>query len=87
MTAILADANKCYDRINHMVLALGLRAVCGDPGVAKAMLEAIQHMKYYQRTGRGDSKTFLKIAELLHGICQGNTAGPACWVILSLIMI
>ena len=45
MTAILVDANKCYDRINHIVMALALRAVCGDPGVAKAMLEAIQHMK------------------------------------------
>ncbi len=58
MTAILADADKCYDRINHIVLALALRAVCGKPGIAKAMLESIQNMKYYQRTGRGDSNTF-----------------------------
>jgi hypothetical protein len=58
MTAISADADKCYDRINHIVLALALRAVCGEPGIAKAMLESIQNMKYYQRTGRGDSNTF-----------------------------
>ena len=48
MTAISADADKCYDRINHIVLALALRAVCGEPGIAKAMLESIQNMKYYQ---------------------------------------
>ena len=87
MTAISADADKCYDRINHIVMALALRAVCGDPCVAKSMLEAIQNMKYFQRTGRGDSNTFLVMTELLQGICQGNTAGPACWVILSSIMI
>ena len=88
MTAISADADKCYDRINHIVLALALRAVCGEPGIAKAMLEAIQNMKYYQRTGRGDSNTYLaSVEELLQGICQGNTAGPACWLILSSIMI
>jgi hypothetical protein len=88
MTAISADADQCYDRINHIVLALALRAVCGDANIAKAMLKSIQHMKYYQRTGRGDSNTFLSsIEELLQGICQGNTAGPACWIILSSIMI
>ena len=88
MTAISADADKCYDRINHIVLALALRAVCGEPGIAKAMLESIQNMKYYQRTGRGDSNTYLaSLEDLLQGICQGNTAGPACWLILSSIMI
>ena len=88
MTAISADADQCYDRINHIVLALALRAVCGDANIAKAMLESIQNMKYYQRTGRGDSNTFLSaLDELLQGICQGNTAGPACWIILSSIMI
>ena len=88
MTAISADADQCYDRINHIVLALALRAVCGDANIAKAMLESIQQMKYYQRTGRGDSNTFLSsLDELLQGICQGNTAGPACWIILSSIMI
>jgi hypothetical protein len=84
MTAISADADQCYDRINHIVLALALRAVCGDANIAKAtMLESIQQMKYYQRTGRGDSNTFLSsIDELLQGICQGNTedqpVGSSC---------
>ena len=88
MTAISADADQCYDRINHIVLAMALRAVCGDPGIARAMLEAIQNMKYYQRTGRGDSNTFMcAYDELLQGLCQGNTAGPGCWIILSSIMI
>ena len=74
MTAILVDADQCYNRINHIVLAFALRAVCGDANIAKAMIESIQHMNYYQRTGRGDSNTFLSaMDELLQGICQGNT--------------
>ena len=47
MTAVSADADKCYDRIYHIVLALALKVVWGKTGAITAMLEAIQHMHYY----------------------------------------
>jgi len=80
----IGGRRSVLDRINHIVLALALRAVCGDANIAKAMLESIQHMKYYQRTGRGDSNTFLSsIDELLQGKCQGNTAGLLDYSVLN----
>ena len=89
MVAISADADKCYDRINHVILSLVLRAVCGESGVVRAMLQPIQQMQYFQRTGRGDSNTYMggrPAGDPLHGICQGNGAGPAMWLILSSLM-
>jgi hypothetical protein len=89
MVAISADADKCYDRINHVILALVLRAVCGESGVVRAMLQPIQQMRYFQRTGRGDSNTYMggrPVDNPLQGICQGNGAGPAMWLILSSLM-
>jgi hypothetical protein len=89
MVAISADADKCYNRINHIILALVLRAVCGESGVVRAMLQPIQQMRYFQRTGRGDSNTYMggrPADDPLQGICQGNGAGPAMWLILSSLM-
>ncbi len=57
MASVLADANKCYNRINHIIMSLLLRAITENPEAISAMLTPIQCMKLYQRTGRGDSNT------------------------------
>ncbi len=47
------------------------------------MLTPIQTMKYYQRTKRGDSNTYMggrPASDPLKGLCQGNRAAPACWL-------
>ncbi len=41
MVAILADADKCYDRSNHIVMSLLLRAIVGKTGAVDAMLTSI----------------------------------------------
>ena len=90
LATMSADANKCYDRINHIIMSLLLLAIVGTIGPVVAMLHPIQSMKFYQRTARGDSKTFMGgrgPENPLQGLCQGNGAAPACWLIISSILM
>ena len=75
LATMSADADKCYNRINHIVMSLLLLAIVGTIGPVVAMLHPIQTMKFYQRTARGNSKTFMggrNQDNLLQGLCQGN---------------
>ncbi len=85
-----ADADKCYDRIYHIVMSLLLLAIVGSIGSVVAMLFLIQTMKFFQRTARGDSTMFMGGRgrdNPLQGLCQGNGAGPACWLMLSSVLM
>jgi hypothetical protein len=47
-------------------------------------------MKFFQRTARGDSTTFMGGRgrdNPLQGLCQGNGAAPACWLIISSLLM
>jgi hypothetical protein len=71
-------------------MSLLLRAITGNPDAISAMLTPIQRMKFYQRTGRGDSNTFMgghPKDSPLQGLCQGNGCAPACWLMLSLLLM
>jgi hypothetical protein len=84
-----ADADKCYDRINHIIILLLLLAIVGCIGNV-AMLHPIQTMTFFQRAARGDSTTFMVGRgkdNPLQGLCQGNGAAPACWLMLSSILM
>ncbi len=90
LAAVLADADKCYDRINHIIMSLLLLAMGGDKGSINAMMMPIQQMRFFQRTGRGDLNTFMggqPGTNPLQGLCQGNGAAPACWLMLSSLMM
>ena len=58
------------------------------------MLTTIKDLRFYLRTGYGDSKgyvggkkeTSIKTVKNL-GICQGNSASPAAWTVVSIPMI
>jgi hypothetical protein len=88
--AVSADADKCYDRINHIIMSLLLLAIVEDERSIRAMLLCIQEMRFFQRMGRGDSNTFMEnrpSSNPLQGLCQGNGAAPACWLVLSSLMM
>jgi hypothetical protein len=90
LATMSADANKCYDCINHIIMSLLLLAIVGTIGPVVAMLHPIQSMKFYQRTALGDSKTFLggRCRENpLQSLCQENGAAPACWLIICSILM
>ena len=65
MGSVSADAANCYDRINHIIMAFLLLAVIGWSGAIATLLAPIQQMKFFQRTGLGDSTTFMGGAGLL----------------------
>ena len=86
---ISADAANCYDRVHHTILALLFLALGVHTGAISAMLQSIQMMKFFLRTGWGESKGFIggNILKILHGLCQGNGAAPASWLVLSSVLV
>ena len=86
---VSADAANCYDRVHHAIMALMFLAVGVHSGAIVAMLRSIQLMKFFLRTGWGESSSFIggDILRILHGLCQGNGAAPASWLIVSSILV
>ena len=82
------DASQCYDRIAHAPAALVMRAFKVAASSVVAMLRPIQRMRYYLRTGHGESKTYSGgDGNVKQGGCQGNTATPALWQQISTVML
>ena len=53
------------------------------------MLGAIENMKFFLRTGFGDSTLFSggRISIKTQGLCQGNRAAPAGWAVINICII
>jgi hypothetical protein len=53
------------------------------------MLGTIENMKFFLRTGFGNSTSFTRggIRIKTQGICQGNGALPAGWVVISVCLL
>jgi hypothetical protein len=90
LATMSADADKCHNQINHIIMSLLLLANIGSMGPVVAMLHPIQTIKFFQRTARGDLTTFMGgwgRDNPLQGLCQDNGATPACWLIISLLQM
>jgi hypothetical protein len=90
LATMSANTNKCYNQINHIVMSLLLLAIVGSIGSVMAILFPIQTMNFFQRTARGDSTTFMGGRgkdNPLQGLCQGNGASPACWLMISSVLM
>jgi hypothetical protein len=83
------DADNCYHRITHAMASMIFQALGTPPSSSEAMLSTIQEMKFFLRTGFGDSKTFAqsKIGIKTQGMCRGNGASPAVWAVVSIVII
>jgi hypothetical protein len=53
------------------------------------MLMSIQHMKFYLRTGLGESVGYMTavLGNVIQGLCQGNLAAPAGWSHISAVLL
>ena len=83
------DAANCYDRVNHIIMSLLWFALLkGFRSPIQAALQSLQQMKFYQRTGFGDSTSFLSCCEdkYFMGLGQGSRAAPAAWCQLSAVI-
>jgi hypothetical protein len=89
-TAITSvDASNCYDRIAHVMALLIFQAFEVPITTVQSMLGAIENMKFFLRTGFGDSTLFSGggISIKTQGLCQGNGASPAGWAVISICVI
>jgi hypothetical protein len=80
------DAKSCYDRIVHCVAMLAMRRLGVPEAPIRSMFEAIQRMRHHVRTAFGDSVTTFGGRDTdtpVHGVGQGNGAGPAIWAAVS----
>jgi hypothetical protein len=91
LAIVLADAAYCYDRVNHIIMSLvWLVLTNGDIPAIVASLIRLQTMKFFQRTGFGESKTFfggIHHLPYMMGLGQGNKAAPPSWIQLSAVMV
>ena len=80
------DAKSCYDRIVHSVASISLQRV-GVPKLAvQTMFNTIQGLHHVIRTAHGDSLLSYSGESWdhpLHGVGQGNGAGPSIWALVS----
>jgi hypothetical protein len=83
------DASNCYDRIAHAIASLVFQAFGVPTTAIETMLGAIENMKFYLRTGFGDSKSFTGggVSVKTQGLPQGNGASPAGWAVISICII
>lgn len=80
------DAKACYDRIIHAFASLAIQRLGIPIGPIQVMFGTIQQLKHFIRTAHGDSTRFFEgqLTGLpLHGVGQGNGAGPQIWAAVS----
>ena len=80
------DAKSCYDLIGHTQASLSMQRVGVPKSIINCLFTTLQEAVHQVRTGFGDSKSFYGGKTWLvpiHGIGQGNGAGPAIWAVVS----
>jgi len=84
-----ADAANCYDRMAHALISLCTERLGLQKPVINLLLRTIQQMRFYLRTGFGDSDNFYggPSETPLQGCCQGNGGGPAMWVSVTIPLV
>ena len=91
MIVTSADAEACYNRVNHVVMSLvWLVLLHGNAPAIVAALICLQTMKFFQRTGFGESKTFFGgpfCIPYIMGLGQGSRLAPPSWIQLSLVLV
>jgi hypothetical protein len=83
------DANNCYNRIAHPITLLIFQSLGVRKEACKSIFRTIQDMKFFLRTGFGDSKEFDSATGSIktEGMCQGNGTAPAGWMVNSIAML
>ncbi len=80
LAIVSADAAYCYDRVNHIIMSLFWLVLTNGniPAIVPSLI-CLQTMKFFQRTGFGESKTFfggIRHLPYMMGLGQGNRAAP-----------
>ena len=88
MSIVSVDAAQCYDRVNYVIMSLVWLALIGVVGPIKVLLHSLQIIKFFQRTGHGDSHTFTRGEGFYFmGLGQGSRDAPPSWICLSSVIV
>ena len=84
------DLQSCYDRIVHAFVSLDMRRAGAAESSTISMFSTIQQLKPRVWTAFGDSQGSFggeewREVEALMEVGQGNSVGPAIWVVLSTV--
>ena len=84
------DLKSCYDRIIHSFASIAMQRAGAPATAIESMFATIQQLKHIVRTCHGDSDRSFggedwRQIDPLHGIGQGNGAGPAIWAVISTV--
>jgi hypothetical protein len=80
------DAKSCYDLIGHSQVSMAMQFQVVPKPAVDCLFSTLQHATHQVRTGFGDSAIYYGCGCWLipmHGIGQGNGAGPAIWAVVS----
>ena len=84
MSIVSVDAAQGYDRVNHVIMSLVWLALIGVKRPIKVLFHCLQAMKFFWRTGYGDSSTFTGGEGFYFmGLGQGSRGAPPSWICLS----
>ena len=90
MALVSIDAAQCYDRVNHLMMSLVWLALGVQQSAIAIILNCLQNMKIFTRTGFGDSSSSFGGPNQVIPFCglgQGSKAAPASWLQLSTMII
>ena len=84
------DLHSCYDRIIHSFASMAMQRAGAPTAAIESMFSTIQQLKHTVRTCHGDSEQSFggedwRQINPLHGVGQGNGAGPAIWAVISTV--
>ena len=80
------DAKSCYDRVVHSIASICMQRVGVPQEPIVCMFTTIQNLEHRIRTAYGDSESTFSgqlWAVPMHGLGQGNGAGPQIWGVVS----
>ncbi len=88
------DTDNCYDCIDHPMASMVFQSFGVPTPAIESMLTTIQNMKFFLRTGYGNSANYAggesddaMNSLKTQGMCQGNGAAPTAWMVTSIPMI
>jgi hypothetical protein len=81
------DTKSCYVLIGYTTASLAMQRVGVPRCIVDCLFSTLQEAQHKVRTGYGDSEGWYggsqKEGPPMHGICQGNGAGPSIWAVVS----
>ena len=84
------DAAQCYDRVNHILMAMVWMTLIRNAMVVFLILACLQSMEFFQRTGYGDSQDCFGIVSCVltwMGLGQGSRGASHGWMQLSSVIV